>query len=302
VNSDTAAHILITRMNLTKPDPDWFRRRLEPFRKFCVPSVRAQVYQPTCWLLLFDKDTPPDFCDEVMQGVDGVKLLAESRGGVQEIKAWIRANISTPWVITTRLDSDDARHPQYLSDMQQGSRPKVELLDLPSGWALYMGRVFNWRWTSNFVSLVERNNAEMLTVNDGPHNTLKKRFPYRVVNEKRRWLYVLHGNNILGENKIRDFAHKSAEVSTQIIDREFRGITLGTGESSQLTKPKLSSVKRVDSTKTHDATKRKTYERDVKRKVSPELFAKISEAKRNRSRIKAILEHTRRDNRPASRT
>jgi len=302
VNSDTAAHILITRMNLTKPDPDWFRRRLEPFRKFCVPSIRAQVYPPTRWLLLFDKDTPLDFCDEVMQGVDGVRLPVESHAGILEIKAWIRANISTPWVITTRLDSDDALHPQYLNDMQRGSQPKVELLDLPKGWMSYGDRVFTWGWHSAFVSLVERNNDEMYTVNEGPHQTLASRYPHRVLHRNRRWLYVLHVANLSGAKAGNAKVNRAIEISAQILDSEFKGITLGTGESSQLTKPKLSSVKRVDSTKTHDATKRKTYERDVKRKVSPELFAKISEAKRNRSRIKAILEHTRRDNRPASRT
>jgi len=226
VNPDRAASILITRINLSRPDPDWFSPRLEYFRRFCIPSVQAQRHQPTRWLLLFDKQTPVDFCKEVMRGVNGVRLFTKTPIAVKSIKAWIKKNISTDWVITTRFDSDDALHPLYLQDVQRASRPKKELLSLPDGWATHAGRVFKWRWHSAFVSLVERNNDAMNTVNKGAHDRLAARYPYRVLHNKRRWLYVLHDRNLSGDKKIQEITKQAVEVPKEIINTEFEWITL----------------------------------------------------------------------------
>jgi len=226
MNSKQAAHILITRINLRQPNPEWFAERLPLFQRYCLASVQAQHIKPTAWLLAIDKRTPIPYRKVILQDVPATPLFTRHETFVADVRRWIRSNISTPWIITTRLDSDDALHPLFLSDMQAASRPKRELLSLPHGWATYMGNYYNWKWHSAFVSLVEQNNDRAATVQKGAHDKLQFRYPYRVLGKQRRWLYVMHDSNLSGAAKIRQITKKGIRVPHAVVANAMKGVAV----------------------------------------------------------------------------
>lgn len=200
-------HIIITRYNIGLYDgsylrppslspADWMIHRATLFHTYCVPSVKGQTCQAFKWLVLFDQATPQNGLANAVKDV----RCAAIRSGITvtpDVVAWIRRNVTTEWVLTTRLDNDDALHRRFVEDLQEAARPRLECLCFTSGWSTD-GLVARRRtWHCNpFISLVEPTDQDIRSVCDGPHGNAHQRWPYRTIGHEGRWLQIVHGVNV----------------------------------------------------------------------------------------------------------
>ena len=203
-------HILLTRYNLgiydggmtvTQRNYDpaaWMQTRRELFRTYCAPSVMGQVCDDFKWLVFFDSETPVAEITAVVEGLDCVVLRSKKRELKNTTRAWVRRNVKTSWVVTTRLDSDDAIHLFYMRDLSRMAQPKTEVMCFSLGWNLIVrGRrrattTLPWHG-SGFMSLTEPTETAVTAFSQG-HCGLYKDYPYRAL-QGRRWLRVLHWMN-----------------------------------------------------------------------------------------------------------
>jgi hypothetical protein len=205
-------HWLITRFNVpfrrylgTSTDPDWLDHRMRLFVENCLPSVAHQSCQDFRWLLLVDRKTPRRRLKEILAlaktrafelhavgfewGDDAAKYLARER--------------RSEYLLTSRLDNDDAIHRDYLRTVQGGFvRQTFEFLELPNGLKLDEGRrdLYRFRRRSGpFLTLVERVVGSPATVYCCNHTRATELGPLRTLDLEHAWLQVVHGWNIVNQ-------------------------------------------------------------------------------------------------------
>ena len=214
-------HLLITRFNLKNPewkqltknnesllDDSWMNERLELFSNYCFPSVSNQTNQNFEWLLYFDSTTSDTHKSKIAEiignttniksfYIDGMPVFNES------IIKYVEENISTEYLITSRIDNDDCIHKDFINEIQKHfDKQDFLAIDNIEGYTLQiepnfiLGKkehIFN-----PFISLIEKNKNPK-TVWHYVHNMWKKEPRLIHVNEKRLWLSVIHGKNKVNE-------------------------------------------------------------------------------------------------------
>lgn len=214
-------HLLITRFNLKNPewkqltknnesllDDSWMNERLELFANYCFPSVSNQTNQNFEWLLYFDSTTSEIHKSKIAEiignktniktfFIDGMPVFNES------IIKYVEENISTEYLITSRIDNDDCIHKDFINEIQKHfDKQDFLAIDNIEGYTLQiepnfiLGKkehIFN-----PFISLIEKNNQPK-TVWHYVHNMWKKEPQLIHVTEKRLWLSVIHGKNKVNE-------------------------------------------------------------------------------------------------------
>ncbi|TPW26359.1 glycosyltransferase [Pararhizobium mangrovi] len=103
----------------------WFEERNRLFERWCLPSVAAQTKLPKKWILAFDETRRPhverfldrltlgrDIIEPAWQDTSGAKPESDSRLCARRVSELL--NPKSDYVITTRLDNDDAIHPDFL--------------------------------------------------------------------------------------------------------------------------------------------------------------------------------------------
>lgn len=212
-------HFLITRFNLTnktwssgEKEPinlttDWLNKRFQLFETYCLPSVTNQTNQNFVWLVLYDTNTPVDFMEKINSYslrfsnykpvyIDGFNGL--TKGLIDEISKEL-SNDSN-FIITTRLDNDDAIHKDFVATIQQSFQPKNGLLiDAVDGYQMTikneLAEVREMRLRFNpFMSLVEDKN-DFETILSKSHNEFRKGKQKVKHSGKRLWLQVIHDSN-----------------------------------------------------------------------------------------------------------
>lgn len=125
-------HVLFTRFNVRWTDaypypghdPAWLRDRFVLFERFCLPSVRAQSCQDFTWLVFFDTETPEPFRHRINEYAKelpvfvpvfvpkfSVDVLTEALGD--------RQYLAREYLVTSRLDNDDALAANYMARVQK---------------------------------------------------------------------------------------------------------------------------------------------------------------------------------------
>lgn len=214
-------HLLITRFNLKNPewkqltknnesllDDSWMNERLELFSNYCFPSISNQSNQNFEWLLYFDSTTSETHKSKIAEiignttniksfYIDGMPVFNES------IIKYVEENISTEYLITSRIDNDDCIHKDFINEIQKHfDKQDFLAIDNIEGYTLQiepnfiLGKkehIFN-----PFISLIEKNKNPK-TVWHYVHNMWKKEPRLIHVTEKRLWLSVIHGKNKVNE-------------------------------------------------------------------------------------------------------
>jgi GT2 family glycosyltransferase len=205
-------HVLLTRFNtrLTDggagPDDAWLADRLRLFETYCVPSVRRQTSRNFTWLVFFDAATPARWRSrfEALAGSAGFRPVFLDRpfDGGQASRAITRLGLDdAPFLITSRLDNDDALAPHFVAAVQRAVRPReLEFLNFPLGYQLAGGRVYLRPYLAgSFASLVERRaDGPWRTVHFVQHHLIG-RHPVRQLRSRPAWLQVVHGTNLANE-------------------------------------------------------------------------------------------------------
>jgi len=199
-------HYLITRFNLRVPQwrdtdkkgnkiltPEWLEHRWKLFQKFTVPSVMAQTNQQFTWLVLFDigtevKDGPylPVFC---------------STEWLKELQSYLRQHCTDTWVITSRLDNDDAIAPEFMSTIQDAAIKKTQFLNIPNGTSQRgLAKKSIHHRANHFISFVEPGDHPK-SVYFTPHSLRMDKYApiIQVPSKKRLWTQIIHERNYIND-------------------------------------------------------------------------------------------------------
>ena len=223
-------HLLLTRFNTAigfAPSrmglqTEWLKSRLALFEQYCLPSIASQQRAAFQWLVFFDAESPDWFRDKIaaygpiirpiyIEGVATDQVIAESiaAAGV----------VNTRYLVTTRVDNDDALAKGHLARVQGAfSRQQREFIEFPFGLQSYRDCLYSVYWPSNpFLSLIEEVQAggRFTTVLCVPHDRVREAGPVKQIRCTAQWLQVLHSTNLL--NGLRGWprlrSHKHADFA-----------------------------------------------------------------------------------------
>jgi hypothetical protein len=215
-------HVILTRFNVRfveDPrvasiglDPAWLTDRFALFERYCLPSVVAQSVQDFSWILFFDSATPRDFVARINALVrphDNIHVFFSPELPISTVQEAVRSVVPgrPEWLLTTRLDNDDAIHVDFVSRLQAGQTfQRAEVLNFPCGVILSEGRAYRWRDQSNaFISLLEPFDGFTTVLSIHRHVYAHESYPVRQVADAPMWLQLVHGNNV--SNRIRGFRY-----------------------------------------------------------------------------------------------
>jgi hypothetical protein len=202
-------HFLITRFNCQyfrgqekRLNYGWLTERIKLFETYTFPSVRGQTEKNFEWILLCHSDTPREF-KKRLRRYKGLSLVFTDATAKIIAPLIVKDHLQDEeFVITTRIDGDDAIEKDYIKCVQTEFREEVEFLNIPRG-CLYDPRkelAFGRRSTKNpFISFVEKV-GDLKTVYCTSHGITDRVAPVRQIwNDKARWLQVVHGGNVFNK-------------------------------------------------------------------------------------------------------
>lgn len=235
------SHLLLTLFNVriafAKADEfartDWLEHRFQLFESFCYPSVRGQTNQNFRWIVLFDSRTPKAFRDRIEHYsewdnfqpyfIDDFESFKED-----QLRYVVFENSSpgTSFLITTRLDNDDALSIDYLQSVQDSfASQDFEFINFPKGYVLSLSNTGKVRLyqkdgelSNPFISLIESNRCGGFRTlwGCGPHDRLRFVGNIRQVDSSARWLQVVHGRNVRNSVEVT-----SVRIPVHVLDSEF---------------------------------------------------------------------------------
>ena len=203
-------HFLLTRFSavLAPGAPaageEWLSYRLGFFYDVTYPSVRAQRGAPFTWLVIFDDRCSDDFRATVEDlAADGtfVPLWTHEPWERDSFARHVAERSSAPYVITTRIDSDDGMAVDFMAAVQEQFAAQERLfvnftrgLQVDRSGAIYL---FD-NLSSPFLSLIERRHDGLLplTVFAPKHARARTHGPLREVQTVPMWLQVVHEANL----------------------------------------------------------------------------------------------------------
>ena len=206
-------HVVLTRYNISGRgasrfdkglDEQWLTHRTDIFLRFCFPSVLAQSAKNFTWLVLLHTDTPPrirGILEECSQTCSQMKLVYVPVLHRRNLSAIVKRLTTAEFLITSRLDNDDALAVSFVETVQKAFRPaKLEFINLPNV-ACYdavQGRFYTRLRRSNpFLSLIEERTEAPKTAMFLRHPRAERAFPVRNVRTRTPMaLTVAHERNL----------------------------------------------------------------------------------------------------------
>ncbi|WP_113922798.1 glycosyltransferase [Cognataquiflexum aquatile] len=212
-------HFLITRINLgykerilnkNIDEQKWLNYRFDLFFKTCFPSVVNQNCQNFTWLIYLDFRTPDFFVNQLQTKISSnqnFKILLRN-GGFESLTTHAPEDIKNlidkdcPYIITSRIDSDDLIHREYIDEVQSKfDFQKYLSINFTFGLVhdLRTGLLGKSKNRSNpFISLIEKieSNIPIKTVCFQSHTDFlfeEKRL--EITSKKRLWCMNMHAVN-----------------------------------------------------------------------------------------------------------
>lgn len=204
-------HLLITRFNTAIDhefahrglETDWLMQRLALFEKYCLPSVKAQAGVAFKWVVLFDAASPAWVRERVAEyGSIFQPIYISGIATDEKIANVVKMTgyVSAQYLITTRLDNDDALASNHLASVQKAFKYQArQFIAFPFGLQLYRGSLYHVYWRSNpFLSLIERvgKDSEFTTVCCVRHDRVAQLEKVRYLGRSPEWMQVLHTSNL----------------------------------------------------------------------------------------------------------
>ncbi|EBA14563.1 hypothetical protein RSK20926_01172 [Roseobacter sp. SK209-2-6] len=211
-------HVIQTRFNLATPGresairnrPDWLEERFEMFERICLPSIAAQTCKNFTWIIYFDKDTPEAQKERVEELRKRVPFIPYYTG-LFAAEGWNRSigevlPDRTEFLLTTRLDNDDALASDYIERVQQAAQQQVQqaplCLNFSRGYIRTDKALYEMTHPSNaFFTRLCPWNEDMRTAMSIQHMTIKDHGAVVQLEAPGAWLQVVHGGNV--SNKVR---------------------------------------------------------------------------------------------------
>ncbi|MGJ5675866.1 MAG: glycosyltransferase [Nostochopsis sp.] len=217
-------HFILTRFNVKTVfgksniglNFDWLNHRFQLFDDFCYPSVRAQSNQNFKWIVYFDSNTPDCFKSKIKEYAEWqnfipIYLDTEFTDDVNRKNVLKLLNKNTNYLITTRLDNDDAVSNNFVQMIQENFiQQKFEFLNFTNGYVLNNGKIYYFKYLKNpFMTLIEQIDHFSVegfkTILCGQHTELSKMGIIKQVKCSPTWLQVIHTRNV--SNRVRGIRH-----------------------------------------------------------------------------------------------
>jgi Putative rhamnosyl transferase len=211
--SDPVSLYVLTRFNVRfagvgspkRLEPGWLQQRFELFESICLPAVQAQTRQPDRWLVFLDIQTPEAFQQRMAALVSAYpKLLPVYCDtfsvplAAQQVAALLPAGAD--WVLTARLDSDDAIHHELLAVLSAAAPPGVMRFVNPTqGLVIHGDRFYRKRdHSSPFIAFSEPAQG-LRTVWFEQHHLVARHAPVLQLPLRDAWLQLVHGGNVANQ-------------------------------------------------------------------------------------------------------
>lgn len=203
-------HLVLTRFNTEVPyappgrrlDTEWLKARLVPFEKYCLPSIVGQRSVEFRWIIFVDSQSPVWFKEKIESIGPLAKVIYVGEPLTDALTATSIAAtgiVNSPYLVTTRIDSDDALGSDHLVKVQRAFRHQDrEFLAFPFGLQSYRGHLYNIYWPSNpFISLIEKVQAgnHFTTVHCVRHDLIHDTGMVKRIISTPQWLQVIHNEN-----------------------------------------------------------------------------------------------------------
>ncbi|MDJ0776124.1 MAG: glycosyltransferase [Mastigocoleus sp. MO_167.B18] len=227
-------HLIITRFNVRTNygkanigiDPGWLSHRFKLFEKFCYPSVKSQSNQNFKWLVFFDSETPEEFKNKILEyskWSNFISIYIDCQLTYELNKKNILKNLTdgTKYLITTRLDNDDAVSKEFVQVIQDNfQEQKFEFINLTHGYVWSDFKLYSFKYSNNpFMSLIEKIDKQDIdgfkTVGCGDHTQLSSMGRIKQIKTKPAWIQVVHGKNV--SNRIRGIRQPIKKLSGNFV-------------------------------------------------------------------------------------
>jgi hypothetical protein len=219
-NQYVFTHYLITRFNIrvsgkgpevldsVGTNQEWFEERMRLFKLYCAPSVMEQTNTNFKWLIYFYPATPIDEIRYLLNGRVPVEFIftEDFHSMLKDIEDKIR-NASSHYVMTSRIDNDDAISGIFIQSIQNVYRPVDKTIINPNSGYIYEASNqlltrWNKRYRNQFLSIIEHKHADILyTVYGFPH--YKPPPEARIINIEGPpyWIYWRHSHNFSDQRR-----------------------------------------------------------------------------------------------------
>jgi hypothetical protein len=226
-------HFVLTRFNVRFKgtstarihDSAWLTKRLQLFEQFCLPSIVRQTRLPNAWIVFFDDGTPDGArsqFEEMIRPHAFIKSVYCSDFSPELAAECVRryASPGCEWLITTRLDNDDAINSRLLETIFEcASAGKYEFINAPNGLIIFQDRFYRITDRSSpFISASE-SIENVKTVMIDQHHHLGRYAPIRQLPLKYAWLQVIHGDNVA--NRVYGIRVPSGSVDSRSFPSAF---------------------------------------------------------------------------------
>lgn len=218
-------HFILTRFNLklegipkldknNKPvqTEEWLEERFNLFEKYCLPSIMAQTCKKFVWFVMFDTNTPGSYIKKINKYESLFPLLIPlflEKGDSNSIKTLFNQeknkylDVGTKYIITTRIDNDDAFHQDMIHEVQeQFNCQQNVVISFTHGMQYDLRKQILTQLhygDNHFISRIEKVSNCVETVITYDHTYISKVAEVTYIENKYKpmWIEIIHEGNLI---------------------------------------------------------------------------------------------------------
>jgi len=180
------------------------------FKKYALPSVQNQTFKTFDWWFLVNPNFPGLTKNHIAElekygricNIESYWNEAQPEVG-DRLKLWYK----NEWMCSTRLDSDDMLHADFMAHLNRTVGEREEFVTLKYGYVISGDKAAKREYTVNpFLSYVEYANPFKSVFHVDHCRANKSKIPFRA-DPLVGWAQVCHGDNIknVAELKVKNF-------------------------------------------------------------------------------------------------
>lgn len=242
-------HFILTRFNVPPADntlvqdknqqkvltPEWLDKRFELFENYYLPSLAGQTNRNFICLVYFDVKTGEPYRTRIAALAKQYNFIPKFVQHDAELGERLSPDILSycdkdiKYVLTSRIDNDDAYHKQAVEVIQQHfvSQDRIGL-NLTKGYRYLLGTenllLKNSFINGPFFTFIEAviPGKRLITALSLRHDTFFEEYPVRQITGKYYWLQTIHDSNLandlsgrpsLDKNVLADFGLNPAKIN-----------------------------------------------------------------------------------------
>lgn len=208
----------------------WIKRRISLFEKYCLPSVLNQTNEKFKWIICISPKTDRnnrEFLKGVKANSGGIKILEVTHLSTltKKLEEFIQNDMQgkKDYVITSRLDNDDAVIKTYIDKVQKEfQEQEFGKVRFSRGYQLLSGKDYRVKEVvfpnGPFINLIEETKSGISTVYKKSHNEWDQE-GVKNIDKEPRWVQVIHKDNLRNDEYV-GITKKSPNLHQYGIEKE----------------------------------------------------------------------------------